>query len=146
MLYNFGACINKAACNKSKDVEDDQKSAAKLFEMAASVFAYLRDNTLHDTHKGCTMDLSREALSVNVATMLAQSQEIVYTRNLLLNKDKKKQEATALRLSQITAHCSELYASAVKAIEDVRLKPMQDVSHYNLTRQKSQFIISNLLS
>ena len=100
------------------DQEDGLKTAAKLYQLAAGCFTFIRDSSLTTTRNDCTSDLFPETLTVLISIMLAQAQEIFYLKAI---KDKMRD----LIISKLAAQCSDFYADAMKSIQNDSLKELQ---------------------
>ena len=118
VLFNVAAVCSEVAGTQALDTEEGLKTAAKLYQLAAGAFAYIRDNSLTATRNDCTFDLYPETLSVLSAVMLAQAQEIFYMKSI---KDKMRD----FIVSKLAAQCSDYYADAMKAIQNDQLKEIQ---------------------
>lgn len=118
VLFNVGACCSDIASSSQLDTEDGLKTAAKLYQQAAGCFSYIRDNSLTATRSDCTLDFYPDALSLLIAIMLAQAQEIFYIKSV----DNKFKDATIAKLVKQT---SDYYADAMKAIQTDFLKDLQ---------------------
>ena len=125
VLFNIGAACSEVAGTQMLDQEDGLKTAAKLYQLAAGAFSFVRDNSLTTTRNDCTSDLYPETLSVLIAVMLAQAQEVFYMKAI---KDKMRD----LVISKLAAQCSDLYADAMKAVQNEQLKDLQRVSQQQL--------------
>ena len=121
VLFNLGACCSESAAAQPLDSDDSLKTAAKLYQLAAGAFAYIRDNSLTATRNDCTLDLFPETLTLLTSVMLAQAQEVFYLKCV---KDRMKD----LTLSKIVAQCADFYADAMKAVQHESLKELQKVS------------------
>lgn len=120
VLFNVGAACSEVAGVQQLDSEEGLKTAAKLYQMAAGAFSYIRDNSLTATRNDCTFDLYPETLGVLSSIMLAQAQEIFYFKSI---KDKMRDAI----VSKLAAQCSDLYADAMKSIQSDSLKEIQKV-------------------
>jgi programmed cell death 6-interacting protein len=105
-----GACCSEIAASAQLDQEEGLKTAAKLYQHAAGCFSFIRDNSLSATRSDCTLDFYPDALSLLIATMLAQAQEIFYIKAV----DNKFKEGTIAKLAKQT---SDYYADAMKAVQ-----------------------------
>lgn len=119
MLFNVGAVCSEIAGTQQLDTDEGLKTAAKLYQQAAGIFAYIRDNSLTATRNDCTFDLYPETLSLLSAIMLAQAQEVFYHKAI---NDKIKD----MIVSKIAAQCTEYYADAMKLLmSNDQLKDLQ---------------------
>lgn len=118
VLFNVGACCSEIAGLQQLDTEDGLKTAAKLYQLAAGAFTYVRDNSLTTTRNDCTSDLYPETLNVLIQTMLASAQEVFYHKAV---KDKMRD----LIISKLAAQCSDYYAEAMKSVQTESLKDLQ---------------------
>ena len=118
VLFNVGAMATEVAANQQLDQEDGLKTAAKLYQLAAGAFAYVRDNSLTSTRNDCTSDFYPETLTVLMSVMLAQAQEIFYMKAV---RDKMKD----LTISKLAAQCSDFYADAMKSVQNENVKELQ---------------------
>lgn len=115
VLFNVASCCSDIASTSQLDQEDGLKTAAKLYQQSAGYYSFIRDNSLSATRSDCTLDFYPDALSLFIATMLAQAQEIFYIKAV---KDKFKDATTA----KIAAQCSDNYAEAMKSVQSESLK------------------------
>jgi programmed cell death 6-interacting protein len=120
VLFNVAACCSEVASSQQLDQEENLKLAAKYYQLAAGAFTYIRDNSLTTTRNDCTSDMFPETLSFLIAVMLAQAQEVFYAKAL---KDNMKQNI----ISKLSAQCSDLYADAMKLLQNDLLKDLQKV-------------------
>ena len=118
VLFNVAASCTEVAGVQQLDQEDGLKTAAKLYQLAAGAFTYIRDSSLTTTRNDCTSDLFPETLTCLISLMLAQAQEIFYYKAI---KDKMRE----LIISKLAAQCSDFYADALKAIQHESLKDIQ---------------------
>ena len=118
VLFNVAAVCSEIAGTQPLDSEEGLRTAAKLYQIAAGAFAYIRDNSLTATRNDCTFDLYPDTLSLLSCIMLAQAQEIFYLKSI---KDKMRE----LIVSKLAAQCSDYYADAMKSIQNESLKDLQ---------------------
>ncbi len=123
VLFNVGASCTEVAGIQQLDQEDGLKTAAKLYQLAAGAFTFIRDSSLTTTRNDCTSDLFPETLTVLISIMLAQAQEIFYLKAI---KDRMRE----LIISKLAAQCSDFYADAMKSIQSESLKELQKVDFF----------------
>lgn len=76
VLFNIGALQSAVAASQSLESDEGLKTAAKLFQQAAGIFAHLKANVMVAIHQEPTPDLNPETLNALSSLMLAQAQEI----------------------------------------------------------------------
>ncbi|CAI4231493.1 unnamed protein product [Auanema sp. JU1783] len=109
VLFNCGSLYSQVAADQPMNTDDEMKTAAKLFQQAAGVFAQLRDTIFSLVQQDPTPDLSPETLSCLVPLLIAQAQECIYIK---ASKDNMKPGA----LAKIAAYVSDMYTDAHKAM------------------------------
>lgn len=72
--------MSSIAASQSVASDEELKAAATLFQKAAGVFNYLKDNVLGMISQEPTPDLMPDTLAALCAIMLAQAQECVYLK------------------------------------------------------------------
>uniref|UniRef100_A0A7I5E8C2 BRO1 domain-containing protein n=1 Tax=Haemonchus contortus TaxID=6289 RepID=A0A7I5E8C2_HAECO len=109
VLFNCGALMSHIAASQPLLTDEEMKTAAKLFQQSAGVFARLRDTVLGMVQQDPTPDLMPDTLAALSAIMLAQAQESIYIKAY---KDKMKPSA----LVKIAAQAGDFYQDALKAM------------------------------
>lgn len=130
VLFNCGALMSGIAACQSMNTDGEMKTAAKLFQQAAGVFAQLRDTVLGLVHQEPTPDLLPDTLSAISAVMLAQAQEAIYIKAA---KDKMKPAA----LVKISSQCSDYYQEAQKALHRDTVRGVFEKEWLNTVAGKS---------
>jgi len=70
-------CFPISSCSSSKSESDEGlKLAAKLLQLSAAIFSYLKANVMGAIQQEPTPDLNPETLGALSSLMLAQAQEI----------------------------------------------------------------------
>uniref|UniRef100_A0A2H1VQU3 SFRICE_019685 n=1 Tax=Spodoptera frugiperda TaxID=7108 RepID=A0A2H1VQU3_SPOFR len=119
ILFNIGAMQSLIASQQTVETEESLKQAAKLFQQAAGVFAYLKANIMMAVHQETTPDLNPDTLDALAKLMLAQAQEVIAYKCI---RDEMKESMVA----KVCAHCEELYTDALRAMNKEQLKPLWD--------------------
>lgn len=119
ILFNMAAMQSTVASQEPLDTEESLKHAAKLFQQAAGIFAYLKANIMMAVHQETTPDLSPDALDALSKLMLAQAQEVIAYKCI---RDEMKESMVA----KVCAQCDELYTDALRALQKEHLKPLWD--------------------
>ncbi|XP_075976463.1 programmed cell death 6-interacting protein-like protein AliX isoform X2 [Anticarsia gemmatalis] len=119
ILFNMAAMQSTVASQQPIDTEESLKLAAKLFQQAAGIFAYLKANIMMAVHQETTPDLNPETLDALSKLMLAQAQEVIAYKCI---KDEMKESMVA----KVCAQCEELYTDALRALQKEQLKPLWD--------------------
>ncbi|KAK6026554.1 BRO1-like domain protein [Ostertagia ostertagi] len=109
VLFNCGALMSHIAASQPLLTDEEMKTAAKLFQQSAGVFARLRDTVLGMVQQDPTPDLMPDTLAALSAIMLGQAQESIYIKAY---KDKMKPSA----LVKIAAQAGDFYQDALKAM------------------------------
>ncbi|KAK6053898.1 BRO1-like domain protein, partial [Cooperia oncophora] len=109
VLFNCGALMSHIAASQPLLTDEEMKTAAKLFQQSAGVFARLRDTVLGMVQQDPTPDLMPDTLAALSAIMLGQAQESIYIKAY---KDKMKPSA----LVKIAAQVGDFYQDALKAM------------------------------
>ncbi|CAH0582838.1 unnamed protein product [Chrysodeixis includens] len=118
-LFNIAAMQSVIASQQLPDSEDSLKTAAKLFQQAAGIFAYLKGNIMMAVHQETTPDLNPETLDALSKLMLAQAQEVIAYKSI---RDGMKEGMVA----KVCSQAEELYTDAVRAMQKEQLKPLWD--------------------
>ncbi|CAH0673747.1 unnamed protein product [Spodoptera exigua] len=119
ILFNIGAMQSLIASQQTVETEESLKQAAKLFQQAAGVFAYLKANIMMAVHQETTPDLNPDTLDALAKLMLAQAQEVIAYKCI---RDEMKESMVA----KVCAHCEELYTDALRAMQKEQLKALWD--------------------
>ncbi|XP_022826361.1 apoptosis-linked gene 2-interacting protein X 1 [Spodoptera litura] len=119
ILFNMGAMQSLIASQQTVETEESLKQAAKLFQQAAGVFAYLKANIMMAVHQETTPDLNPDTLDALAKLMLAQAQEVIAYKCI---RDEMKESMVA----KVCAHCDELYTDALRAMNKEQLKALWD--------------------
>ncbi|KAK6053899.1 hypothetical protein COOONC_08597, partial [Cooperia oncophora] len=80
VLFNCGALMSHIAASQPLLTDEEMKTAAKLFQQSAGVFARLRDTVLGMVQQDPTPDLMPDTLAALSAIMLGQAQESIYIK------------------------------------------------------------------
>ncbi|RCN29363.1 hypothetical protein ANCCAN_24883 [Ancylostoma caninum] len=80
VLFNCGALMSHIAASQPLLTDEEMKTAAKLFQQSAGVFARLKDTVLGMVQQDPTPDLMPDTLAGLSALMLAQAQEAIYIK------------------------------------------------------------------
>uniref|UniRef100_A0A1I7X4Z8 BRO1 domain-containing protein n=1 Tax=Heterorhabditis bacteriophora TaxID=37862 RepID=A0A1I7X4Z8_HETBA len=80
VLFNCGALMSQIAAAQPLITDEELKTAAKLFQQSAGVFARLRDTILGMVQQDPTPDLMPDTLASLSAIMVAQAQESIYVK------------------------------------------------------------------
>ncbi|CAD6194090.1 unnamed protein product [Caenorhabditis auriculariae] len=107
VLFNCGALMSQIAGTQQFNTDEEIKTAAKLFQQSAGVYAKLRDTILGMVQQDPTPDLMPDTLAALSALMVAQAQEAIYIKG---HKDKMKPAA----MVKIGAQVADFYAEAQK--------------------------------
>ena len=118
VLFNIAAVASDVAAIQQLDTEEGLKTAMKLYQQAAGALSFIRDSALTTTRSDCTSDFYHDTLSCLISIMVAQAQEILYTKAV---KDKMKE----LIVSKLAMQCSDFYADAMKLLQTDNLKDLQ---------------------
>ncbi len=118
VLFNIAALQSSIAANQCFDSDDGLKTAAKLFQQSAGIFAHLRSAS-PALQTETTPDLAPDTLHVLSILMLAQAQEICLFKAI---KDGMKDQVIAKLASQN----DEMYADVMKAMQREGLKSLWD--------------------
>nr|CDJ91849.1 BRO1 domain containing protein [Haemonchus contortus] len=110
VLFNYGAALSEAAASQTFLTDGETKTAAKLFQQSAGVFAHLRDLMQLSMPKGFTTDLVPSTLTALSSIMLAQAQESFYRKAYA-----EKMNPSAL--VKIAAQTGDLYSEASKLMD-----------------------------
>ncbi|PIO53585.1 hypothetical protein TELCIR_25074, partial [Teladorsagia circumcincta] len=115
--------------------DEEMKTAAKLFQQSAGVFARLRDTVLGMVQQDPTPDLMPDTLAALSAIMLGQAQESIYIKAY---KDKMKPSA----LVKIAAQAGDFYQDALKAMNRDAVKGLWE--KINVEQQEMSEQLSRL--
>ncbi|WKY02881.1 hypothetical protein Q1695_016293 [Nippostrongylus brasiliensis] len=110
VLFNYGAVLSQIAASQSFLTDDETKTAAKLFQQSAGVFAHLRELVQLAAHKNLTNDLNPETLLAISNIMLAQSQEAFYRKAYAEKLNPKA-------LVKVAAQAADFYSEASKTMD-----------------------------
>ncbi|PIO58070.1 hypothetical protein TELCIR_20504, partial [Teladorsagia circumcincta] len=110
VLFNYGAVLSVIAASQSFLTDDETKTAAKLFQQSAGVFAHLRDLMQLSMPKSFTTDLVPSTLTTLSSIMLAQAQESFYRKAYA-----EKMNPSAL--VKIAAQTGDFYSEASKLMD-----------------------------
>ncbi|WKX95147.1 hypothetical protein Q1695_011978 [Nippostrongylus brasiliensis] len=130
VLFNCGALMSHIAASQPLLTDEEMKTAAKLFQQSAGVFARLRDTVLGMVQQDPTPDLMPDTLAALSAIMLAQAQESIYIKAY---KDKMKQSA----LVKIAAQVADFYLDAQKAMNRDSVKGLWEKEWTHIVTGKS---------
>uniref|UniRef100_A0A0K0DNI0 BRO1 domain-containing protein n=1 Tax=Angiostrongylus cantonensis TaxID=6313 RepID=A0A0K0DNI0_ANGCA len=119
VLFNCGALMSHIAASQPLLTDDEMKTAAKLFQQSAGIFARLRDSVLGMVQHDPTPDLMPDTLAALSTLMLAQAQEAIYIKAY-----KEKMKPTAL--VKIAAQTADFYHDAQKAMSRDAVKGLWD--------------------
>jgi programmed cell death 6-interacting protein len=118
VLFNIAAQASDIASTQQFDTDDGLKTAMKLYQLAASAFSFIRDNSLTTTRSDCTTDFYHETLTCLISMMLAHAQEVFYHKAV---NDKLKEST----VSKLAMQCSDFYADALKNLQHEDLRDLQ---------------------
>ncbi|KAK6053004.1 BRO1-like domain protein [Cooperia oncophora] len=110
VLFNYGAVLSETAASQTFLTDDETKTAAKLFQQSAGVFAHLRDLMQLSVPKGYTTDLMPSTLMALSSIMLAQAQEAFYRKAY-----SEKMNPSAL--VKIAVQTGDFYSEASKLMD-----------------------------
>ncbi|VDP07123.1 unnamed protein product [Heligmosomoides polygyrus] len=130
VLFNCGALMSHIAASQPFLTDEEMKTAAKLFQQSAGVFARLRDTVLGMVQQDPTPDLTPDTLSALSALMLAQAQESIYIKAF---KDSMKPSA----LVKIAAQAADFYLEAQKAMNRDSVKGLWEKEWLQVVNGKS---------
>ncbi|KAL4635333.1 rhophilin-1 [Arapaima gigas] len=103
VLFNMGALYTQIGARQDRSTTEGIASAIDAFQRAAGAFSYLKENFSNAP----SLDMSAASLAMLVRLMLAQVQECVFERMLLLLRD---DNFTAhLQVAQEAAQVSDMY-------------------------------------
>jgi programmed cell death 6-interacting protein len=75
-LFNLSAFQSQVAAVQNQESDEGLKLAAKLLQLSAAIFSYLKANVMGAIQQEPTPDLNPETLGALSSLMLAQAQEI----------------------------------------------------------------------
>lgn len=110
VLWNIGALASQLATEQDLSNDAGLKGAARQFQLAAGVYDYLKDNVMSTIQQEPTPDMHPETLNALSALMLAQAQEVFFTK---AEKDGFK---PALR-AKIAAQANEWFGDALRGMQ-----------------------------
>ncbi|XP_059054512.1 programmed cell death 6-interacting protein [Achroia grisella] len=119
ILFNIAAMQSTIAAQQPLDTEDSLKLAAKHFQQAAGVFAYLKANIMMAVHQETTPDLNPDTLNALSQLMLAQAQEVIVYKCI---RDEMKKSMVA----KVCAQCEELYTDVLRALQKEPMRSLWD--------------------
>lgn len=121
ILFNLGAMLAKLAATKYHDAqrssstspESDSslKESIQLFQQAAGVYDFLRENFLHAPSK----DLGQTTIKFLIQLMLAQSQEVFLLKVMSGDTEQKQNSLVAKLCSSASVYYEECYAMSKNA-------------------------------
>ncbi|XP_043258918.1 programmed cell death 6-interacting protein [Colletes gigas] len=110
VLFNIAALQSSVAATQSLESDEGLKLAAKLFQLSAGIFNYLKGNVMMAIQQEPTPDISPETLGALSSLMLAQAQEIFVHKAI---HDAMKDGIVA----KLAAQAEELYADTLKLFQ-----------------------------
>ncbi|XP_058789345.1 programmed cell death 6-interacting protein isoform X2 [Phymastichus coffea] len=125
VLFNIAALQSCVASSQSFENDDGLKLAAKLFQLAAGIFSYLKSNIMLIIQQEPTPDMSPETLEALSLLMLAQAQEI-FTHKAIFDKMKDSVIAKlAAQTEDLYSECSKIFQKEIfRAFWDKDWVPM----------------------
>ncbi|KAI1729533.1 BRO1-like domain-containing protein [Ditylenchus destructor] len=130
--FNCGALMSAIAANQSMSDDEQLKTAARLFQQSAGVFAQLKDQvTIMLQGQKPTTDMVPDCLGAFSALMLAQAQETIYTKAA---KDGMKPTS----LSKVAQQLAEFYQIAEEQMNKEPVNNVCDKSWLNAVTGKKQ--------
>ncbi|KHJ86981.1 BRO1-like domain protein [Oesophagostomum dentatum] len=122
--------MSNIAASQPLLTDEEMKTAAKLFQQSAGVFARLKDTILGMVQQDPTPDLLPDTLASLSAIMLAQAQEAIYIKAY---KDKMKPSA----LVKISAQVGDFYQDAQKIMNRDAVKGLWEKEWLHIVSGKA---------
>ena len=107
------------AADQNLNSSEGLQKALKRLQVAAGIFAHLKDSAVGAIQQDPTPDMEPEALSVIADLMLAQAQEMVACKAI---NDKMKDAIIA----KLCSHCDELYSNVMRSMQKETVKNLWD--------------------
>lgn len=119
LLFNIAALQSAVAGNQGFDSDDGLKSAAKLFQQSAGIFAHLKAAAPAAIPQEPTPDMNPDCLQVLSSLMVAQAQEVFIMKAI---RDNVKE----LLVAKLCCQCEEMYADVLKLMQKESLRTLWD--------------------
>ncbi|KAI1721063.1 BRO1-like domain-containing protein [Ditylenchus destructor] len=130
--FNCGALMSAIAANQSMSDDEQLKTAARLFQQSAGVFAQLKDQvTVMLQGQKPTTDMVPDCIGAFSALMLAQAQETIYIKAA---KDGMKPTS----LSKVAQQLAEFYQITEEQMNKEPVNNVCDKSWLNAVTGKKQ--------
>ena len=111
--------MNSVAADQNLDSSEGLQKALKRLQIAAGIFAYLKENVVGAIQQDPTPDMEPTTLALLADLMLAQAQEMVACKAI---NDKMKDTIIA----KLCAQCDELYSNVMRSMQKEEVKTLWD--------------------
>ncbi|KPP68412.1 rhophilin-1-like [Scleropages formosus] len=132
VLFNMGALYTQIGARQDRCTSEGIDSAIEAFQRAAGAFSYLKENFSNAP----SLDMSAASLAMLVRLMLAQVQECVFERVLLLLRD--DQFTTHLQVAQEAAQVSDMYWLVLQTMGQPLVKDYVPFSWATMAQVKTE--------
>lgn len=119
VLFNIAALQSSLAAMQNLNDDDGLKMAAKLFQLSAGIFFYLKSAVPAAISQEPTLDLSSDVLCALNSLMLAQAQEIFVFKAI---KDSMKD----LVIAKLCCQCEDMYSETLKMMQKDSIRSLWD--------------------
>uniref|UniRef100_A0A3B3S3F7 Rhophilin Rho GTPase binding protein 1 n=1 Tax=Paramormyrops kingsleyae TaxID=1676925 RepID=A0A3B3S3F7_9TELE len=133
VLFNVGALYTQIGTRQNRSSAQGIANAIDAFQCAAGAFSYLKENFSNAP----SLDMSGASLGMLVRLMLAQVQECVFERVLLLVLE-DGDFPSHLQVAQEAARVSDMYWLAVQTMQQAPVKDYVPFSWATLAQVKNE--------